>query len=154
MKKTILFLFLILTATISYAQRPVDSLYIWVHFQDNAIVLDIPASYFHLRTQVPALPSYVNIRNMQISVPELPASEVLLQTLSEKLAQADKAKTATAQLDYLRTVVLYLYFSNNDLSHLPAQVNEILNKWQANPASAEIQSTFKLVKQYLAFTVQ
>ena len=122
----------------SYAQQPIDSLYIWVHFQDKAIVLDIPSSYFHLRTQVPTLPDYVSIRNMHMSVPDLPATKALLQALSDNLGQTDKVKTTTAQLDYLRTVVLYIYFSNNDVSHMPVQVKETLNKWQANSTSKEL----------------
>lgn len=149
MKKTLLILSFILAGITSYAQQPIDSLYIWVHFQDKAIVLDIPSSYFHLRTQVPTLPDYVRIRNMHMSVPDLPAKKALLQTLSEKLVQVDKVKTTTAQLDYLRTVVLYIYFSNNDVSNMPVQVKEVLNKWQTNSTSEEFNLAVEVVRQYV-----
>jgi len=47
MKKTIILLFFIALFGITRAQQPIDSLYLWVNFQDETILVDIPDATFN-----------------------------------------------------------------------------------------------------------
>ncbi|PKP44984.1 MAG: hypothetical protein CVT94_19265, partial [Bacteroidetes bacterium HGW-Bacteroidetes-11] len=87
MKKTIILLFFIALAGISRAQQPIDSLYLWVNFQEENIVIDIPKDYFTLRTIVPQLPQFVAMRKLNIMVPPLPAKDQLLKTFGTYLTK-------------------------------------------------------------------
>ncbi len=150
MKKKFIFLFFILLFGISRAQQPIDSLYLWVNFQEESITIDIPDSYFNHRTAVPQLPRFVAVRKLNILVPPLPPKDALLQRfenyLSKEAAQADNYQ----RLDWLRVMVLYIYFSQNDLSQLPPEVLETLDSWQTAPETAVIRKEVELVKKWLA----
>ncbi|MBL7905534.1 MAG: hypothetical protein JNL22_10980 [Bacteroidales bacterium] len=150
MKKKFIFLFFILLFGISRAQQPIDSLYLWVNFQEESITIDIPDSYFNHRTAVPQLPRFVAVRKLNILVPPLPPKDALLQRfenyLSKEAAQADNYQ----RLDWLRVMVLYIYFSQNDLSQLPPEVLETLENWQTAPETAVIREEVELVKKWLA----
>ncbi len=150
MKKKFIFLFFILLFGISRAQQPIDSLYLWVNFQEESITIDIPDDYFNHRTIVPQLPRFVAVRKLNILVPPLPPKDALLQRfenyLSKEAAQADNYQ----RLDWLRVMVLYIYFSQNDLSQLPPEVLETLENWQTAPETAVIREEVELVKKWLA----
>jgi hypothetical protein len=150
MKKKFIFLFFILLFGISRAQQPIDSLYLWVNFQEESITIDIPDDYFNHRTIVPQLPRFVAVRKLNILVPPLPPKDALLQRfenyLSKEAAQADNYQ----RLDWLRVMVLYIYFSQNDLSQLPPEVLETLDSWQTAPETAVIRKEVELVKKWLA----
>ena len=150
MKKKFIFLFFILLFGISRAQQPIDSLYLWVNFQEESITIDIPDDYFNHRTIVPQLPRFVAVRKLNILVPPLPPKDALLQRfenyLSKEAAQADNYQ----RLDWLRVMVLYMYFSQNDLSQLPPEVLETLENWQTAPETAVIREEVELVKKWLA----
>lgn len=88
MKKTIILLFFIAISGISRAQQPIDSLYLWVNFQKETIVIDIPKDYFTLRTVVPKLPGFVAVRKLNILVPPLPQKDLLLQTFHNYLTKS------------------------------------------------------------------
>jgi len=150
MKKVLILLFFIALCGNSYAQQPIDSLYLWVNFQEESITIDIPDSYFNHRTAVPQLPRFVAVRKLNILVPPLPPKDALLQRfenyLSKEAAQADNYQ----RLDWLRVMVLYIYFSQNDLSQLPPEVLETLENWQTAPETAVIREEVELVKKWLA----
>ncbi len=145
MKKSIILLFLILLCGISRAQQPINSLYLWVNFQEEAIVIDIPDDYFNLRTIVPQLPSFVAVRKLNMLVPPLPKKEALLQTFSNYLTQSAAPTDNNQRLDWLRVMVLYLYFSQNDVTKLPTEVLVILENWQTAPETYIIRKEAEMV---------
>ena len=150
MKQILLLLFFISLCGTSRAQQPIDSLYLWVNFQEESITIDIPDSYFNHRTAVPQLPRFVALRKLNMLVPPLPPKDALLQRfenyLSIEAAQADNYQ----RLDWLCVMVLYIYFSQNDLSKLPPGVLETLESWQTAPETAVIRKEVELVKKWLA----
>lgn len=145
MKKTILFLFLITLAGISRAQQPIDSLYLWVNFQKETIVIDIPKDYFTLRTVVPKLPGFVAVRKLNILVPPLPQNDILLQSFHDYLTKTTEPADNYERLDWLRVMALYLYFSRNDLSKLAPVVLERLEKWQTSSETFVIRKEAEMV---------
>ena len=150
MKKTIiLFLFCALLGSAS-AQQPIDSLYLWVNFQKEAIAIDIPDSYFNHRTTIPRLPTFVAMRKLNIMVPQLPAKEALLQTFENYLTKTTALADNYQRLDWLRVMVLYMYFSQNDVSQLPAEVLTTLENWQTAPDMAIIRKEAELVGKWVA----
>jgi hypothetical protein len=104
MKKIIILLFFIALSGISRAQQPIDSLYLWVNFQEENIVIDIPKDYFTLRTIVPQLPRFVAVRKLNILVPPLPAKEALLQSFRNYLTQSTSPADNYQRLDWLRVM--------------------------------------------------
>jgi len=149
MKKTIILLFLIALFGISRAQQPIDSLYLWVNFQDETILVDIPDDYFNLRTLIPQLPSFVAVRKLNMLVPPLPKKEALLQTFSNYLVQSSAPTDNNQRLDWLRVMVLYIYFSQNDVTKLPTEVLVILENWQTAPETYIIRKEVEMVKKYV-----
>lgn len=149
MKKTIILLFFIALSSISRAQQPIDSLYLWVNFQEEYIVIDIPKDYFTLRTIVPQLPRFVAVRKLNILVPPLPEKEKLLHTLEVHLKKTIDLTDNYERLDWLRVMVLYIYFSQNDLSKLPAEVLTILENWQTAPETFVIRKEVELVRRWV-----
>jgi hypothetical protein len=133
----------------SHAQQPIDSLYLWVNFQEESITIDIPDDYFNHRTTIPQLPRFVAVRKLNMLVPPLPAKVALLQTfenyLTKEAAPADNYK----RLDWLRVMVLYMYFSQNDLSQMSPDVLETLKDWQSAPETAIIRKEAELVKRWV-----
>ena len=148
MKKTIILLFLVALCGISRAQQPIDSLYLWVNFQDGTILVDIPDSYFNLRTIVPQLPSFVAVRKLNMLVPPLQKKEALLQTFSNYLIQTSAPTDNNQRLDWLRVMVLYIYFSQNDLSQLSPAVMATLEHWQKASETASIRKEVEMVKRW------
>ena len=148
MKKTIILLFLITLSVISRAQQPIDSLYLWVNFQEENIVIDIPSEYFTLRTVVPQLPRFVAVRKLSILVPPLPAKEKLLQTFAAYLGKTSSANNKQ-RLDWLRVMVLYVYFSQNDVSQLQPEVLATLERWHTAPETKGIQQEVGMVIKYI-----
>lgn len=149
MKKTILFLFLITLASISRAQQPIDSLYLWVNFQKETIVIDIPKDYFTLRTVVPKLPGFVAVRKLNILVPPLPQNDLLLQSLHDYLTKTTEPADNYERLDWLRVMALYLYFSRNDLSKLAPEVLETLENWQTSSETFVIRKEAEMVLMWI-----
>jgi len=149
MKKSIILLFLIVLCGISRAQQPIDSLYLWVNFQDETILVDIPDDYFNLRTLIPQLPSFVAVRKLNMLVPPLPKKEALLQTFSNYLVQSSAPTDNNQRLDWLRVMVLYIYFSQNDVTKLPTEVLVILENWQTAPETYIIRKEVEMVKKYV-----
>jgi hypothetical protein len=149
MKKTILFLFLITLAGISRAQQPIDSLYLWVNFQKETIVIDIPKDYFTLRTVVPKLPGFVAVRKLNILVPPLPQNDLLLQSLHDYLTKTTEPADNYERLDWLRVMALYLYFSRNDLSKLAPEVLETLENWQTSSETFVIRKEAEMVLMWI-----
>lgn len=149
MKKTILFLFLITLAGISRAQQPIDSLYLWVNFQKETIVIDIPKEYFTLRTVAPKLPGFVAVRKLNILVPPLPQNDLLLQSLHDYLTKTTEPADNYERLDWLRVMALYLYFSRNDLSKLAPEVLETLENWQTSSETFVIRKEAEMVLMWI-----
>ncbi|NTW26297.1 MAG: hypothetical protein HGA37_16475 [Lentimicrobium sp.] len=149
-KAIILFLFNALLGSVS-AQQPIDSLYLWVNFQEESITIDIPDSYFNHRTVVPQLPRFVAMRKLNIMVPPLPAKEALLQTFENYLTKTAAPVDNYQRLDWLRAMVLYIYFSQNDLSQLPPEVLSTLDNWQTATETAIIRKEAELVGKYFKF---
>lgn len=146
-KAIILFLFSALLGSAS-AQQPIDSLFLWVNFQEESIAIDIPDSYFNHRTIVPQLPRFVAVHKLNIMVPPLPAKAALLQTFENYLSKEATPTDNHQRLDWLRVVVLYIYFSQNDLSELPLEVLTTLENWQTGPETDVIRKEAGMVKQY------
>ena len=149
MKKAIILLFFIVLCGISRAQQPINSLYLCVNFQEEAIVIDIPYDYFNLRTIVPQLPRFVAIRKLNMLVPPLPKKEALLQTFSNYLEQSATPTDNNQRLDWLRVIVLYMYFSQNDLSQLPPNVLTTWENWQTAPETYIIRKEVILVRMWV-----
>jgi len=148
MKKTIILLIFTLLCSISRAQQPIDSLYLWVNFQEESITIDIPDCYFNHRTIIPQLPRFVALRKLNMLVPPLPQKDKLLQTFDNYLNVAPAPADNYQRLDWLRVMVLYLYFSQNDLSQLPPEVLETLESWQTAPDASVIRKEAEMVKHY------
>jgi len=148
MKKTIILLFFIAISGISRAQQPIDSLYLWVNFQKETIVIDIPKDYFTLRTVAPKLPRFVAVRKLNILVPPLPQNDLLLQTFHNYLTKTTEPVDNYERLDWLRVMALYLYFSRNDLSKLAPEVLTTLENWQTAPSTNIIRKEVELVKRW------
>ncbi|MBW6490205.1 MAG: hypothetical protein K0B15_03310 [Lentimicrobium sp.] len=149
MRKTIILLFFITLAGISHAQQPIDSLYLWVNFQEENIVIDIPAEYFTLRTVVPQLPSFVAVRKLSILVPPLPAKEALLQIFRNFLTQSAFQADNYQRLDWLRVMALYIYFSQNDISQLPPEALTTLENWQTASETFVIRKEAEIVRRWV-----
>jgi len=147
-KAIILFLFSAILVT-ARAQQPIDSLYLWVNFQKEAITIDIPDSYFNHRTTIPRLPTFVAMRKLNIMVPPLPAKDLLLQTFENYLTKTTAPADNYQRLDWLRVMVLYMYFSQNDLSQLPSEVLKTLENWQTAPETAIIRKEAEFVKKWV-----
>ncbi|MCB9014656.1 MAG: hypothetical protein H6541_02595 [Lentimicrobiaceae bacterium] len=149
MKKTIILIFFIALSNISYAQQPIDSLYLWVNFQEESITIDIPDSYFNHRTTIPRMPTFVVLRKLNIMVPSLPAKDTLLQIFENYLTKNTTNADNAQRLDGLRVMVLYLYFSQNDLSQLQPEVLVTLGDWQAAPETLLIRKEIGLVRKWV-----
>ena len=148
MKQILLLLFFISLCGTSRAQQPIDSLYLWVNFQEESITIDIPDSYFNHRTIIPQLPRFVALRKLNIMVPPLPAKDALLQTFNNYLTKTAFADN-NQRLDWLRVMVLYVYFSQNDLSQLPPKVLETLEEWQTAPETATLRKEALMLKKWV-----
>jgi len=154
MKKTIILLFFIALSSISRAQQPIDSLYLWVNFQEESITIDIPDSYFNHRTIDPELPRFVALRKLNMLVPPLPQKDMLLQSFGNYLTKTTAPADNYERLDWLRVMVLYLYFSQNDLSQLPPEVLETLESWQTAPDVAELRNEVGMVRKWVEMAVK
>jgi len=149
MKKTIILLFFIALSGISRAQQPIDTLYLWVNFQEENIVIDIPKDYFTLRSIVPQLPRFVAVRKLNIMVPPLPAKEALLQSFRKYLTQSASPADNYQRLDWLRVMALYMYFSQNDISQLPPEALTTLDNWQTASETFVIRKEAEMVRRWV-----
>jgi len=149
MKKAIILVLFTALLGSARAQQPIDSLYLWVNCQEEAIVIDIPDSYFNLRTIVPQLPSFVAVRKLNIFVPPLPAKDLLLQTFENYLTKTTAPADNYQRRDWLRVMVLYMYFSQNDLSQLAPEVLTTLQNWQTAPETAIIRKEAEFVGKWV-----
>ncbi len=149
MKKTILFLFLITLAGISRAQQPIDSLYLWVNFQKETIVIDIPKDYFTLRTVVPKLPGFVAVRKLNILVPPLPQNDILLQSFHDYLTKTTEPADNYERLDWLRVMALYLYFSRNDHQQFFPEITKVIEVWKQTPEAQPVKSEVLLIENWM-----
>lgn len=147
-KAIILFLFSSLLGT-TRAQQPIDSLFLWVNFQEKSIVVDIPDCYFNHRTTVPRLPAFVALRKLNMLVPSLPEKAKLLQTFTEYLTKPIAPTDNYQRLDWLRVMVLYIYFSQDDLSQLSPEVLQTLENWQTATETTIIRKEAGLVQKYV-----
>ena len=108
--------------------RPSDSLYLWVTFSEDKILIDIPDRYITYRSLPTSLPKHVRIREINVFVPELRDKATLLSLLKSELQADIDPKTKDNQLKYLGKLVLLLYYSNNDISYIPDEVLMQLNR--------------------------
>ena len=149
MKQILLLLFFISLCGTSRAQQPIDSLYLWVNFQEESITIDIPDSYFNHRTIIPQLPRFVAIRKLNMLVRPLPLNDMLLQSFGNYLTKTTAPADNYERLDWLRVMVLYMYFSQNDLSQLPPKVLETLESWQTAPETATLRKEALMLKKWV-----
>ena len=154
MKKHILILFTLLLNSSIFAQQPIDSLYIWVNFKGENIVMDIPSGYFNLRTEVPDIPNFVVIRHINILVPPLPEKGILLQTFRSYLTKITTHADNSQRQDWLRVMALYLYFSHNNLSQLPPAVMLTLKSWEHSSETSEIDSQVDLLLKWTDYSLK
>lgn len=128
MKRTLSLLLLIFVAVSAKSQvRPCDSLFVWVSFTEDKILIDIPESYINYRTVLPAIPKHVRIREVNVFVPEFPVKETLLLNLKKELLNTDNPQTKDNQLKYLGKVVLLLFYSQNAPTSIPDESLKALN---------------------------
>ena len=149
MKKTIILLFFIAISGISRAQQPIDSLYLWVNFQEENIVLDIPKDYFTLRTIVPELPRFVAVRKLNILVPPLPQKDLLLQTFHNYLTKSAGPADNYQRLDWLRVMALYLYFNQERDQVFLSETGKILEDWKQMPTAGPLLTEIGYIEQWL-----
>jgi hypothetical protein len=149
MKKSILILFFFALFNASHAQQPIDSLFLWVNFQEENIVIDIPSEYFTLRTIVPQLPQFVAVRKLNILVPPLPAKDHLLKTFETYLTKSTYHADNFERLDCLRVMALYMYFSQNDISQLPPEALTTLDNWQMASETFVIRKEAEMVRRWV-----
>jgi len=149
MKKTIILLFLIAISGISRAQQPIDSLYLWVNFQKENIVIDIPKDYFTLRTIVPQLPRFVAVRKLNILVPPLPQKDLLLQTFHNYLTKSTDPADNYQRLDWLRVMALYLYFNQERDQVFLSETGKILEDWKQMPTAGPLITEIGYIEQWL-----
>lgn len=149
MKKTIILLFFIAISGISRAQQPIDSLYLWVNFQEENIVIDIPKDYFTLRTVVPKLPGFVAVRKLNILVPPLPQNDLLLQTFHNYLTKTTEPADNYHRLDWLRVMALYLYFNQERDQVFLSETGKILEDWKQMPTAGPLRTEIGYIEQWL-----
>lgn len=113
--------------------RPCDSLYLWVEFSDDKILIDIPDRYITYRSLPTSLPKHVRLREVNIFVPELPDKGTLLSLLKSELLADIEPNTKDNQLKYLGKLVLLLYYRNNDLSNIPEETLMQLKRLTETP---------------------
>ena len=154
MKKVLILLFIIAGCGYSHAQQPIDSLYLWVNFQEESITIDIPDSYFNHRTIIPQLPRFVALRKLNMLVPPLPQKDLLLQSFGNYLTKTTAPADNYERLDWLRVMVLFIYFSQNDLSQLPPEVLETLENWQAAPETYVIRKEVEMVRKWAEMEIK
>ncbi len=149
MKKTIILLFFIALSGISRAQQPIDSLYLWVNFQEENIVIDIPKDYFTLRTVVPQLPHFVAVRKLNILVPPLPQKDLLLQTFHDYLTKSTEPANNYLRLDWLRVMALYLYFNQEIDQVFLSEIGKVLEDWKQMPTTRPVRSEIGNIEKWL-----
>ena len=154
MKKVLILLFFFALCGYSHAQQPIDSLYLWVNFQEESITIDIPDDYFNHRTIVPQLPRFVAVRKLNMLVPPLPPKDALLQRFENYLSKEAAPADNYQRLDWLRVMVLYICFSQNDLSQLPPEVLEILENWQTAPETYVIRKEVEMVRKWAEMEIK
>ena len=145
---------LILVAVSAKSQiRPCDSLYLWVEFSDDKILIDIPDRYITYRSLPTSLPKHVRIREVKIFVPELPTKAELFSLLKSEFHADIEPNTKDNQLKYLGKLVLLLYYSNNDLSNIPDEILMELNRLtevpQVREEAAMVNKWVQMVKTRL-----
>ncbi len=130
--------------------RPCDSLFVWVSFTEDKILIDIPESYITYRSLPTSLPKHVKLREVNIFVPELPDKSTLLSLLKSELLADIEPNTKDNQLKYLGKLVLLLYYSNNDLSNFPdkilIQLNRLTEIPQVNKEAVLVNKWVQIIK--------
>ncbi len=122
-----------LAVTAKSQVRPCDSLFLWVTFSDDKILIDIPDRYITYRSLPTSLPKHVRLREVNIFVPELPDKGTLLSLLKSELLADIEPNTKDSQLKYIGKLVLLFYYSNNDLSNIPDEIIMQLNRLTETP---------------------
>lgn len=135
MRKVLPIFVLIIVALTAKSQiRPSDSLYLWVDFREDKILISIPEQYINYRTQCPELPKHVRVNEVLMLVPNLPEKGTLLSILAEDLHSYNNSSDKDDQLKFLGQLVLLLFYSNNDLSIVPDDAMKKLNDLNNNSA--------------------
>ncbi len=148
MKKITILISFVLFAVVAKAQiQPVDSLYIWVHFTDEKILLDFPDCYFNYRTEIPVLPPVAGFRKMAIAVPDLPNNETIRKMVLTELSKTNKLTTKANQLNFLGQISIMLYYSGNDRLWLTHEIQQQFEKLLTNSL---VTKEAKLVKRWIA----
>ncbi len=133
MKKLLpIIIFLLVTVHARSQNQPSDSLYLWVDFSEDKIMIDIPDRYMHYRILPCMLPSHVRVRTINTFVPNLPAKPALVTMLQRELQQTQSPQTREQQLKYLGKIVLLLFYTNSDFNELPAEVLNTLTQLTKN----------------------
>ncbi len=125
-----------------------------MNFQEESITIDIPDSYFNHRTAVPQLPRFVALRKLNLLVPPLPQNDMLLQSFGNYLTAATAPADNNERLDWLRVLVLYMYFYQNDLTQLPPEVLETLENWQTAPEADVIRKEAEMVRKWAEMEIK
>ncbi|HLO90997.1 MAG TPA: hypothetical protein VK172_07505 [Lentimicrobium sp.] len=118
MKRYFLILLVFIAFTAKSQIRPSDSLFLWVDFKQDKILISIPDQYINYRTQWPDLPKHVSVNQTLMLVPDLPAKDKLITILTKELNSFNLSADHEDQLKYLGNLVLLLFYSNNDLSYI------------------------------------
>ncbi len=125
-------IFILVTVSARSQSQPSDSLYLWVDFSDDKIMIDIPDRYMQYRILPTMLPSHVRVRTINAFVPNLPAKPVLVSMLQRELQQSHSPQTREQQLKYLGKIVLLLFYTNSEFNEIPAEVLNTLNQLTKN----------------------
>ncbi|MFA6951036.1 MAG: hypothetical protein WCQ70_10150 [Lentimicrobiaceae bacterium] len=125
--------------------RPSDSLYLWVDFKEDKILIHIPDQYINYRTQWPALPKYVRVNETLMLVPNLPEKPKLLSILTDEL-NASNPSSKDEQLKYLCKLVLLLLYSDNDLNYFAEKYQQELDRLTQKSL---VKSEVALVKKWV-----
>jgi hypothetical protein len=86
---------------------------------------------------------------LNIMVPPLPAKDNLLQIFEYYLTSTTVPSENYERLDWLRVMVLYLYFNQNDLSQLAPEVLATLESWQTATETVVIRKEAELVGKWV-----
>ena len=98
--------------------------------------------------------AFVALRKLNMLVPPLPPKADLLQTFENYLTKETAPADNYQRLDWLRVMVLYIYFSQNDLSQLPPEVLTTLENLETAPETFVIRKEVELVRKWVELALK
>lgn len=144
-KKILLFLLIASSSLVKAQTRPVDSLYIWVTFLEDNILITIPKSYITLRSSVPVLPPSVIVRQATYMVPDRPSQHFINEQLIKVINRTTGSENETDNIDFLSSFCLMLYINSNDVSYITPEIRKELERL----TTGKLQSHALHVKSWL-----